>query len=335
MRRDEFMKELEYLLQDIPDEDKADAIAYYQDYLEEAGPEKEEEVIRDFGSPERVAAIIRADIYGNLEDGGGFTETGYEDERFREPNFQLVKRQDVPEEKNRQETENGYGTNNHQETGNRRGTNNRQEAENRQGTNNHQETRNSNASRNNDSAGAAGSSSSASGHSYGAGMGSGYHSGYQTGNPQTESGYGSGMAPMKPERARWEWWQILGLILLGCCIIPVLIPMFLGVGGGALGLIFGLGGVAIAVLATLSLGLAAVTLVLLLGGILLVILCFSQLGSGLVQGVLCLGTGVGLFGLGLLGLSLCGLYYGIFLPWLVKSIIALIRRMIRGKGGAK
>ena len=37
MRRAEFMKELEYLLQDIPDEEKEEALAYYRDYLEEAG----------------------------------------------------------------------------------------------------------------------------------------------------------------------------------------------------------------------------------------------------------------------------------------------------------
>ena len=88
MRKDVFINEMEYLLQDIPDEDKADAIAYYQDYLEEAGPGNEEKVIQDFGSPERIAAIIRADISGNLKDGGEFTEKGYEDERFLEPNFQ-------------------------------------------------------------------------------------------------------------------------------------------------------------------------------------------------------------------------------------------------------
>ena len=106
MRKDVFIKELEYLLQDIPDEDKADAIAYYQDYLEEAGPENEEKVIQDFGSPERIAAIIRADISGNLKDGGEFTEKGYEDERFREPNFQLVKRQDdVKKDAGKQEQE--------------------------------------------------------------------------------------------------------------------------------------------------------------------------------------------------------------------------------------
>ena len=44
MRRAEFMKELEYLLQDIPDEEKEEALAYYRDYLEEAGDENEEQV---------------------------------------------------------------------------------------------------------------------------------------------------------------------------------------------------------------------------------------------------------------------------------------------------
>ena len=55
MTRDEFMKELAYLLQDIQDEDKDDAVQYYTDYFEEAGPDKEEEVIQELGSPERIA----------------------------------------------------------------------------------------------------------------------------------------------------------------------------------------------------------------------------------------------------------------------------------------
>ncbi|MEW4414049.1 DUF1700 domain-containing protein [Clostridium sp. AN503] len=97
MNRAEFMKELEYLLQDIPEEDKEEALAYYRDYLEEAGDENEEQVMREFGSPERVAAIIRSDLIGNLEDGGAFTESGYQDERFKDPNFQVVKHQELPE----------------------------------------------------------------------------------------------------------------------------------------------------------------------------------------------------------------------------------------------
>ena len=64
MNRETFMKDLEYLLQDIPDEEKADALSYYADYLEEAGPENEEKVLKEFGSPERITAIIRADLKG-------------------------------------------------------------------------------------------------------------------------------------------------------------------------------------------------------------------------------------------------------------------------------
>ena len=97
MNRVEFMKELEYLLQDILIEDKADALEYYRDYLEEAGDENEEQAMREFGSPERVAAIVRADLNGHLEDGGGFTESGYQDERFHDPRYRIVKHQELPE----------------------------------------------------------------------------------------------------------------------------------------------------------------------------------------------------------------------------------------------
>lgn len=97
MTREEFMKELEYLLQDIQDDEKEDAIQYYRDYFDEAGPENEESVVREFGSPERVAAIIRSDLAGNLEDGGEFTESGYQDGRFRDPGYQVAHHYDLPE----------------------------------------------------------------------------------------------------------------------------------------------------------------------------------------------------------------------------------------------
>lgn len=97
MTRDEFMKELAYLLQDIQDEDKYDALQYYTDYFDEAGPDREADVVKELGSPERIAAIIRSDIAGHLEDGGEFTESGYQDERFRDPNYQVARRLDVPD----------------------------------------------------------------------------------------------------------------------------------------------------------------------------------------------------------------------------------------------
>lgn len=109
MNSGEFIRELEYLLQDIPDADREDAVAYYRDYLEEAGPEGEEAALREFGSPERVAAIIRSDWSGVLEDGGEFTEAGYQDERFRDPNFQLVERRELPEMSGEDGAEAGAG----------------------------------------------------------------------------------------------------------------------------------------------------------------------------------------------------------------------------------
>lgn len=62
MNRVEFMHQLERLLADIPESDRQDAITYYQDYFDEAGPEREASVIRELGSPERVAAVIKADL---------------------------------------------------------------------------------------------------------------------------------------------------------------------------------------------------------------------------------------------------------------------------------
>ncbi len=97
MNKKDFIKELEYLLQDIPDAEKEDAIAYYRDYLDEAGEEQEEDAVRELGSPERVAAIIRADLNGNLKEGGAFTDTGYQDERFRDPRYQVAERKDLPD----------------------------------------------------------------------------------------------------------------------------------------------------------------------------------------------------------------------------------------------
>lgn len=59
MNRAEYMRELAYLLQDLPDGEKEEALQYYEDYFDDAGPEKEAQVIGELGSPERLAAIIR------------------------------------------------------------------------------------------------------------------------------------------------------------------------------------------------------------------------------------------------------------------------------------
>lgn len=97
MNKAVFIERLEYLLSDIPEEEREEAIAYYQDYLDEAGEDREADVLSEFGSPERIASIIRSNLNADLEDGGSFTETGYEDERFRDPGYQVVKRKELPD----------------------------------------------------------------------------------------------------------------------------------------------------------------------------------------------------------------------------------------------
>ena len=56
MTRDAFMKELAYLLQDMDTEDRQDALQYYNDYFDEAGPDREPEIIKELGSPEQLAS---------------------------------------------------------------------------------------------------------------------------------------------------------------------------------------------------------------------------------------------------------------------------------------
>ena len=45
----------------LPRHEIDDAIAYYNEYFEEAGPEAEADVIRELGSPSRIATQIKAD----------------------------------------------------------------------------------------------------------------------------------------------------------------------------------------------------------------------------------------------------------------------------------
>lgn len=335
MRKEEFMRELEYLLQDIPDEEKEDAVAYYRDYLEEAGPENEEAVIRDFGSPERIAAMIRCDINGTLEEGGSFTDQGYEDERFRDPNYQIVKRMDLPEENGGNaaggqagtggvygsEGENGGGWS-QQQSGSGRG----------HGNSGYGSGYGASRGTNGNSSGYRGTNGNSSRSSSGNGQGSNYGGGYS-------SGYGSGWANTagsaaqgnqgKPAGRKWEWWQIAGIAILICLAAPMALTAALGIGGGLVGILAALLGV----LAAVTIALAACVFALILMGIAFIGVGIAHMTVPL-QGFMFLGAGIGVLGLGILGLSLCGLYYGRFLPWLCRSVVNSISKALH-RGGKK
>jgi uncharacterized membrane protein len=77
MNRDEFMAQLARLLVNLPESERMEAIRYYNDYFDEAGPENESKVIQKLGSPGKVAAGIMSDLqdaaYINAEAGSQIT----------------------------------------------------------------------------------------------------------------------------------------------------------------------------------------------------------------------------------------------------------------------
>lgn len=115
MSRREFMEELKKLLSGISDEERDEALQYYEDYFEEAGSGNEELVIQELGSPQKVAAMIKADLEEGSEKSGEFTEWGYTDERFEEKETPATKEQAASETETDAEEEShrrgySYGT---------------------------------------------------------------------------------------------------------------------------------------------------------------------------------------------------------------------------------
>ena len=282
MTRDEFMKELAYLLQDIQDEDKDDAVQYYTDYFEEAGPDKEAEVIQALGSPERIAAIIRADIAGHLESGGEFTEQGYQDERFRDPGYAMAKRLDLPEE----QESGGQGRGSRGQGYNREQNFDREQSFDRERGFNQEQSFN-----------------------------------HGPGETYTEGNNGTSNPP--PPRTS----KVIKLILWAVLIV-VAFPVFLGVGGGLLGLAAGVLGILTAVLVTLG----ATTFAVLLGGIVMLPYGVFHMFSHPPDGLMASGTGLILLGAGALCLALSVLFYGRFVPFVIRSIVNGLSRLLhRGR----
>ena len=241
MTRDEFMKELAYLLQDIESEDKEDAVQYYTDYFDEAGPDKEAEIIKELGSPERIASMIRSDISGHMKDGGAFTERGYEDERFRDPGYGMAPPMDLPE--------------------------------------------------------------------------------YQAEAGQDQADKGRDTQPSAPRSSK------VVKTILWIVLILAASPILLGIGGGLLGLLFGALGILTAMLVTLG----VLTFAALLGGVILVPFGVVQMFAHPLDGLMSSGTGLIFLGAGALCLALSILFYGRFVPFIIRGIVNSLSRLLHGR----
>ena len=68
MNRAQFMEQLKKLLSDISEEERQEALDYYESYFDDAGEDQEAEVIRELGSPGKVAAIIKEDLKEQLAE---------------------------------------------------------------------------------------------------------------------------------------------------------------------------------------------------------------------------------------------------------------------------
>lgn len=86
MDRAQFMRELESLLADISETERKEALEFYENYFDDAGPENEASVLKELGSPKKVAEIIKADLKDSAEsyEYGEYTEHGYEDPRMKD-----------------------------------------------------------------------------------------------------------------------------------------------------------------------------------------------------------------------------------------------------------
>lgn len=62
MNKNEYMLELESALRHLPNEEREDALSYYREYFEDAGPGKESEVIEELGDPKTVASQIITNV---------------------------------------------------------------------------------------------------------------------------------------------------------------------------------------------------------------------------------------------------------------------------------
>jgi len=62
MNRSEFFTKLEQGLSKVSKEERDAALNYYHEYFDDAGPENEQRVIEELGSPVQIAARIKADI---------------------------------------------------------------------------------------------------------------------------------------------------------------------------------------------------------------------------------------------------------------------------------
>ena len=68
MNKNEFLQQLRNGLCTFPEEERQSAIAYYEEFFEEAGPDNEQAVIASLGDPNKLAESILSESRGNSDE---------------------------------------------------------------------------------------------------------------------------------------------------------------------------------------------------------------------------------------------------------------------------
>jgi len=87
------MRELDFLLQDISDEERKEALLFYENYFDEAGEDNEQKIIQELGSPSRIAAIIKDGLKGRFDESIHSSNQGFFNENY-DQNYAMSEHQE-------------------------------------------------------------------------------------------------------------------------------------------------------------------------------------------------------------------------------------------------
>ena len=140
MNKKLFLDELHRLLSDLPPEERNQAIKYYEDYFEDAGPENEQAILKELGSPQELANQIKATTQDDIEYGQGSSfhrSAAYpefyaqkEQSDSQNENNSAFKQTNDGFQQGHQQAGNGFNNNGYRQTGNGFNNNSYQQAAN-------------------------------------------------------------------------------------------------------------------------------------------------------------------------------------------------------------
>jgi len=102
MTKEEYLQALEKELASVPEAERQDVLEYYREYFDEAGPENQEQVLRELGAPALLAQQLKGQCAFPGEEPGGtrgaepplhgtFPEDGRQRDSFSVESFRNVK----------------------------------------------------------------------------------------------------------------------------------------------------------------------------------------------------------------------------------------------------